>query len=99
MSAAPGQRELSAYHSRLPYGEQVSPEPVLGGPFFPFDGDLAVVPLDEPVVPEPPRDGERRWGPAGPGEQSPERHPHPSHLMGPRARVVTARGRPSPRAR
>lgn len=50
--------ELSAYHARLPYGERVSPEPVLGGRFFPFDGDLQVRPLDEPVVPEPPRKGE-----------------------------------------
>jgi hypothetical protein len=50
--------ELSAYHSRLPYGERVSAEPVLGSPFFPFDGDIQVVPLAEPVVPEPPRIGE-----------------------------------------
>jgi hypothetical protein len=50
--------ELSAYHSRLPYGERVSVEPVLGGPFFPFDGDIQVRPLDEPIVPEPPRMGE-----------------------------------------
>jgi hypothetical protein len=51
-------RSLSSYHARLPYGERVSPEPLLGGSFFPFDGDLSVVPLDEPVVPEPPRGGE-----------------------------------------
>lgn len=50
--------ELSAYHARLPYGQRVSPDPVLGGPFFPFEGDLQVVPLAEPVVPEPPRNGE-----------------------------------------
>lgn len=51
-------RPSSAFHSRLPYGERLSPGPVLGSPFFPFDGDLAVVPLEEPVVPEPPRNGE-----------------------------------------
>jgi hypothetical protein len=48
----------SEYHRRLPYGERVSAEPLLGGPFFPFDGELQVVPLDEPVLPEPPRRGE-----------------------------------------
>src|SRR5215207_10382131 len=48
----------SEYHRRLPYGERMSPEPLLGGPFFPFEGDLQVVPLDEPVLPEPPRAGE-----------------------------------------
>lgn len=50
--------ELSSYHARLPYGERMSPEPVAGGPFFPFDGDLSVVPLADPVVPESPRVGE-----------------------------------------
>lgn len=48
----------SEYHRRLPYGERVSAEPLLGGPFFPFEGDVQVVPLAEPVVPEPPRSGE-----------------------------------------
>jgi hypothetical protein len=48
----------SEYHSRLPYGERMSAEPLLGGPFFPFEGDLQVVPLAEPVLPEPPRRGE-----------------------------------------
>jgi diadenosine tetraphosphate (Ap4A) HIT family hydrolase len=46
------------YHRRLPYGERMSPEPLLGGPFFPFEGDLLVRPLDQPVLPEPPRRGE-----------------------------------------
>ena len=54
----PSLADLSAYHSRLPYGERVSPEPLLGGPFFPFEGDLQVVPLQQPIVPEPPRNGE-----------------------------------------
>lgn len=48
----------SEYHRRLPYGERMSPEPLVGEPFFPFEGDLQVVPLAEPVVPEPPRSGE-----------------------------------------
>ena len=51
-------RSLSSYHARLPYGECVSAEPLVGGPFFPFEGELSVVPLDEPIVPEPPRNGE-----------------------------------------
>jgi hypothetical protein len=54
--------DLSAYHARLPYGQRVSAEPVLDGPFFPFEGDIRVRPLDEPIVPEPPRRGE----PGGP---------------------------------
>lgn len=38
-------------------------DPLLGGPFFPFEGELQVVPLaepvlPEPVLPEPPRGGE-----------------------------------------
>ncbi|MEV6271465.1 hypothetical protein AB0L64_30170 [Kribbella sp. NPDC051936] len=48
----------SAYHRRLPYGERVSAEPLLGEPFFPFEGDLEVVRLADPVLPEPPRRGE-----------------------------------------
>ncbi|WP_410792521.1 hypothetical protein [Kribbella sp. C-35] len=48
----------SEYHRRLPYGERVSAEPLLGSPFFPFEGDLQVVPLADPVLPEPPRRGE-----------------------------------------
>ena len=49
---------ISPFHARLPVGRRVSAEPVLGGPFFPFEGDVTVVPLAEPVVPEPPRNGE-----------------------------------------
>jgi hypothetical protein len=48
----------SEYHRRLPYGERMSAEPLVGLPFFPFEGDVQVVPLDEPVLPEPPRTGE-----------------------------------------
>ncbi|MGI8700748.1 MAG: hypothetical protein ACR2JU_06005 [Nocardioidaceae bacterium] len=51
-------RGLSPYHARLPYGERVSAEPLVGSPFFPFEGQLTVVPLDLPIVPEPPRVGE-----------------------------------------
>lgn len=46
------------YYARLPYGERVSPEPVLGNRFFPFEGDIQVRPLERPIVPEPPRGGE-----------------------------------------
>lgn len=49
--------EISSYHARLPFGERVSAEPVLGGRFFPFEGDIQVRPLEEPVIPEPPRVG------------------------------------------
>ena len=48
----------SEYHRRLPYGERVSAEPMMGQPFFPFEGDVQVVSLAEPVLPEPPRGGE-----------------------------------------
>jgi hypothetical protein len=43
----------------------VSAEPVLDEP-FPFDGDLHVVPLNEPVIPESPRNGD----PVGDGATS-----------------------------
>lgn len=52
---------ISPYHARLPYGDRMSPDPLVGGPFFPFEAPLTVVPLDHPVVPEPPRNG----GPGG----------------------------------
>lgn len=48
----------SAYHQRLPYGERVPVDPRLESPFFPFEGDIQVKPLAEPVLPEPPRAGE-----------------------------------------
>ena len=35
----------SEYHRRLPYGERMSADPLLGRPFFPFEGDVQVVPL------------------------------------------------------
>jgi hypothetical protein len=48
----------SAYHARLPYGERVSADPVLASPLFPFEGDIRVRPLADPVLPEPLRMGE-----------------------------------------
>ncbi|MFG1910053.1 hypothetical protein [Kribbella sp. NPDC048928] len=48
----------SEYHRRLPYGERLSVAPLLGHPFFPFEGEVQAVPLDQPVLPEPPRNGE-----------------------------------------
>lgn len=62
MSDEPDPRSVSAYHARLPYGQRVSAEPLLGGDFFPFEGDLQVVPLDVPAIPEPPRNGEPGGG-------------------------------------
>jgi diadenosine tetraphosphate (Ap4A) HIT family hydrolase len=53
---------VSSYHSRLPYGQRVSADSLVGGPFFPFEGDLQVVPLADPVIPEPPRNGEPGGG-------------------------------------
>jgi hypothetical protein len=49
---------VSSYHARLPYGQRMSASALIGHPFFPFDGEVGVVPLDEPVIPEPPRNGE-----------------------------------------
>ncbi|TDW13981.1 hypothetical protein [Kribbella kalugense] len=48
----------SEYHTRLPYGERMSTEPLEGQRFFPFEGDFQVEPLADPVLPEPPRAGE-----------------------------------------
>jgi hypothetical protein len=52
-------RSLSSYHARLPYGERLPAGAVEGDPFNPFDAPLTVVPLADPVVPEPPRNGEQ----------------------------------------
>ncbi|TQJ16899.1 hypothetical protein [Kribbella jejuensis] len=48
----------SEYHRRLPIGQRMSVEPLLGDALFPFEGDVQVAPLAEPVLPEPPRSGE-----------------------------------------
>jgi hypothetical protein len=63
----------SEYHQRLPYGERLPADPLLGSPLFPFDGDVRVVPLDEPVLPEPPRLGEPNGEPC-PACAEPDRH-------------------------
>jgi hypothetical protein len=55
----------SQYHRNLPYGERMSAEELVGHPFFPFEGDVQVVALDEPVIPEPPRRGEPGGKPCG----------------------------------
>jgi hypothetical protein len=47
----------SPYHRGLPIGERVSAEPLTGSPFFGFDGDIAVKPLEPMLVPERPRLG------------------------------------------
>jgi hypothetical protein len=62
----------SEYHARLPYGERMSVEPLLGEPFFPFEGNVEVVPLADPVLPEPPRRGED-GGPPCPKCADPDR--------------------------
>ncbi len=54
-------RTVSAYHRRLPYGERAA-ESMLGEPFFPFEGDVQVVRLADPLIPEPPRNGEPGGG-------------------------------------
>jgi len=48
----------SAYHHRLPVGEQLSAEPLLSSPFFGFEGDLSMKPLEPMLAPEQPRSGE-----------------------------------------
>ncbi|WP_328972316.1 hypothetical protein [Streptomyces sp. NBC_00239] len=52
--------EPSDFVKRLPIGEQI-PLPADGIPFwevFPYDGDVRIKVLDEPVLPEPPREGD-----------------------------------------
>jgi len=55
----------SEYHRRLPYGERVSAGPLVGQRFFPFEEGVRVVPLAEPVLPEPPWGGEDGGTPCG----------------------------------
>ncbi|CAL9353067.1 hypothetical protein [Streptomyces sp. enrichment culture] len=49
-----------AYLRRLPAGTRLPlpADAVTGWPTFPFEGELRVKPLQEPVLPEPPRKGE-----------------------------------------
>ncbi|MFF4447214.1 HIT family protein [Streptomyces sp. NPDC001502] len=57
--------EPSEYVSRLPVGEPIpfDSDGVALWETFPFDGELGVRPLEPPVLPEPPRNGED--GPEG----------------------------------
>ncbi|WP_018351247.1 HIT family protein [Longispora albida] len=66
---------MSDFVSHLPIGERI-PMPEGGIPFweiFPYEGDLQIKVLDEPVVPEPPRRGEA--GPEDCGCQEGFRNP------------------------
>src|SRR4051794_37967279 len=54
--------DLSPFHSHLPVGDRMSAEPVQADPFQPFEGELTVVPIQVPEVPEPPRNGEPGGG-------------------------------------
>jgi len=55
-------RDLSPFHARLPIGERMPADEVLGGDFFPIGADGQVVPVQVPEVPEPPRNGEPGGG-------------------------------------
>ena len=48
----------SPYHQRLPIGERLSAEPLRQSPFFGFEGDISMKPLEPMLVPERPRSGE-----------------------------------------
>lgn len=52
--------EPSHYIKRLPIGQRIRipDEGIADWDIFPFEGDLAVKVLEEPVLPEPPRQGE-----------------------------------------
>jgi diadenosine tetraphosphate (Ap4A) HIT family hydrolase len=50
---------MSDYLRHLPIGKRVSTKPLTGNELWPFDADLETVPLAEPQLPEPPRQGER----------------------------------------
>ncbi|HET7141150.1 MAG TPA: hypothetical protein VFJ03_01565 [Candidatus Limnocylindria bacterium] len=48
---------MSDYLRRLPIGQRVSTAPLTEDDLWPFDQDLQTVPLDEPLIPEPPQAG------------------------------------------
>lgn len=52
--------EPSAYVKQLPIGQEIpfDADGIPGWEIFPFGGDLKVKPLQEPVLPEPPRNGD-----------------------------------------
>ena len=52
--------EPSEYVKRLPIGQRIEfpAEGIPGWEIFPFEGDLQIKLLEEPVLPEPPRQGE-----------------------------------------
>jgi diadenosine tetraphosphate (Ap4A) HIT family hydrolase len=50
--------EPSAYLRRLPIGDRLPIGEVVDDELFPLEGDIAVKPLAEPVIPEPHRHGE-----------------------------------------
>ena len=56
--------EPSEYVKSLPIGQEIpfSAEGIPGWEIFPFEGDLRVKPLEEPVLPEPARNGEPGGG-------------------------------------
>jgi len=47
----------SAYHDALPVGGRLSAQPLLDSPFFGFEGDVRMKPLEPMRVPERPRGG------------------------------------------
>lgn len=48
----------SPYHRALPIGERLSTKPLTESPFFGFEGDVTMEPLEPMLVPEQPRSGE-----------------------------------------
>ncbi len=48
---------MSDYLRRLPIGERLPLGETADDPLFPFDGEIAVKPLEEPTLPEPERHG------------------------------------------
>jgi diadenosine tetraphosphate (Ap4A) HIT family hydrolase len=55
----------SEYVRRLPIGERMPLGEVADDPLFPFEGQISTRPLDEPLLPEPPRRGEPGGDPCG----------------------------------
>ena len=47
----------SAYHDALPIGERLPAQSLLESPFFGFEGDVRMKPLEPMLVPERPRSG------------------------------------------